>query len=268
MSKNTVPAKPGTISTYFTRLSARESETGDIPTDSECGEISVRPEKMAPKKTNDEIHEVLLALSTTVKKGFIEVNVKLATLSEKIESVELDVQTIQTDQENDRKTIEILREEMTELKKSLLATQTYSRKYHLLLYGVEGQDTSPVDTIKRVRTFASENLKLGSEFAQNMTIRNAHRLQRRETGPAAIIVVFVYWAEREAFLGAGKNLKGTKMSVRTDLPPELKRKRGQLAHEAWQIRQNDNIQARVREKGPDVWVETRNHTGQPWKKIQ
>jgi uncharacterized coiled-coil DUF342 family protein len=69
-------------------------------------------------KTNDEIQEVLLALTTTLTNGFSEVNGKLATLSEKIESVKLDVQTILTDQENDRKTIEILREEMTELNKN------------------------------------------------------------------------------------------------------------------------------------------------------
>jgi len=155
---------------------------------------------------------------------------------------------------------------MLDLKRSLLASQTHSRKYNLLLYGGEGQDTKPEETIERVRRFAYENLKLGEQLARKLAFRNAHRLQRRESGPAPIIVVFLFWSEREAFLRAGKNLKDTKMSVRTDLPPELKKRRGELAHEAYKMRQQ-GVQARIREKGADVWIETRNDSGQLWKKL-
>jgi hypothetical protein len=150
------------------------------------------------------------------------------------------------------------------LRKSLLSTQTYARKYHLLLYGVDGHEFQPKDTIDRVRRFAKENLKLDESLAKYAVIRNAHRLQKHGDQPATIVIVFLYWQEREAFLKAGPNLRNTRISVRTDLPPELKKKRGQLASMAYEFRQTDKIQTRIREKGADVWMDTRPDSQSPW----
>ncbi|XP_014680290.1 PREDICTED: protection of telomeres protein 1-like, partial [Priapulus caudatus] len=94
-----------------------------------------------------------------------------------------------------------------------------------------------------------------------MTICTAHRLQRRATdNPATIIGVFLYWSDREAFLKARPNLRGSKMSVRTDLPPELEMKRGALAHTAYEIRRDEKIQTRLRENGVDIWGMTYSYT--------
>jgi hypothetical protein len=173
---------------------------------------------------------------------------------------------VRKSQATDHSKIEQLEETISELQKSLLTTQTYSRKYHLILYGVDGFENSPRATIERVRTFAAESLKLGESFAKNLTIRNAHRLQKRESGATPIIVVFLYWAERDDFLKAGRNLAGTKMRVSTDLPPVLKQKRGMLAHRAYEIRRDENVQARVQERGIDIWIETRKTSTEPWRK--
>jgi hypothetical protein len=205
-------------------------------------------------------------LDAKVTTGFESMNQNMAKLTDKVEALEFDVETVKTTQTKTEEKMQLMQEEMDTLKRSLLSTQAYARKYHLLLYGVDGTDTQPKDTIERVRRFAKESLKLEENYANKIVIRNAHRLQKRMEGPATIVIVFLYWSEREAFLRAGPNLRGTRMSVRTDLPPELKQLRGRLASAAYDIRQNEKIHARIREKGPDVWIETRRDSSSPWSR--
>jgi hypothetical protein len=225
----------------------------------------VQNDKMATDEvTNAELRQLILGLDTKMSSSLKDIDVKLDTLANKIEGLDHDVEIVKTAQKEDRREILDLRQEVEELRRSLLHTQVYSRKYHLLIYGVDGYETSPTDTIQKVRTFAKENLKLGESEVKQMSIRNAHRLQKRDDNTTPIIVVFLYWAERDAFFRAGKNLKGTKMSVRTDLPPELKRKRGALAHQAFEIRRDEKIHARVAERGADIYIETRNDSSDRW----
>jgi outer membrane murein-binding lipoprotein Lpp len=209
------------------------------------------------------------SLDAKVTTGFSSLNENMAKLTDKVEALEFDVDAVKSTQAQNDKRMQRMQEEMDVLKRSLLSTQAYARKYHLLLYGVDGQDRTPKDTIERVRTFAKNSLKLDENYANKIVIRNAHRLQNRQDGgPATIVIVFLYWSEREAFLRAGPNLRGSKMSVRTDLPPELKQLRGRLASEAYDIRQNEHIHARIREKGADVWIETRKDSSSPWSRRQ
>jgi hypothetical protein len=220
--------------------------------------------------SNMELKELILGLESKLDKkldeGFEKVSERVDKLSDKVEVLEVDVDVVKQHQAKDHEKIERMEQELGELRRSLLLTQVYSRKYHLLLYGVEGFESTPVACIERVRKFATENLKLDEDFAKKLVIRNAHRLQKRDTGPTPIIVVFLYWQQRNTFMRAGRNLAGTKMSVRTDLPPVLKQRRGQLASKAYKIRRDENVQARVQEKGIDVWVETRRTSAEPWVK--
>jgi hypothetical protein len=101
--------------------------------------------------------------------------------------------------------------EVCNLRQSLFHSQVHSRKYNLLIYGVEVYETSPAATIEQIRQFAVDQ-KLEEEYAKRISIRNAHGMQKRDSVPTTIIVVFLYWTEREAFLQPGKRLAGTKMS--------------------------------------------------------
>jgi len=206
------------------------------------------------------------SLDGKVTSGFANLNDSISKLTDKVDTLEFEVEAVKKVQKNEGQTIAEMRDEIDTLKQSLLATKVYSRKYHLLLYGVDGHETNSTDTIARVRMFTKDSLKMEGEFAKSMTIQNAHRLQKHVDAPATIIVVFLYWSEREAFLKAGPNLRGSKMSVRTDLPPELRKRRGELASIAYELRRNQNLQTRIREKGAEVWIETRKNSSTPWKK--
>jgi hypothetical protein len=266
-----------TIKQYLTRQTDTTNESDENIPEDRVDENLVQEDKMAPKSaekkdvSNADLKGLIVGLEsrleTKIRVGFENVTEKIDNLKETVDSLEVDVEKTKEAQAKAHGKIENLEDEVAELRKSLLRTQTYARKYHLLLYGVEGFETTPQACIERVRTFAAESLKLGDQFAKNVVIRNAHRLQKRDSGPTHIIVVFLYWAERDAFLRAGKNLAGTKMSVRSDLPPELKQQRGALAHEAFLIRRDQNIQARIQERGIDIYIETRKSTTHPWKRL-
>jgi hypothetical protein len=268
MSRRHRKAKHGSIHQYLTRQNSESSNSGDIAVRNEP-EKSER-EKMAAEVSNTELKGLILGLEAKLDKklddGFEKVTERVDKLSDKLEVLEVDVDNVKQSQAKDHEKMEKMEQELGELRRSLLLTQVYSRKYHLLLYGVEGFESSPAACIERVRKFASENLKLDEDFAKKLVIRNAHRLQKRDVGPTPIIVVFLYWQQRDAFMRAGRNLAGTKMSVRTDLPPVLKQRRGQLASAAYEIRRDEHVQARVQEKGIDVWIETRKSSTDPWVK--
>jgi len=162
--------------------------------------------------------------------------------------------------------MQTLEGEVSALRQSLLQSQVHERKHNLLIYGLEGNENSPRETIEIIRKFAVEKLKMDEDFAKRISFKNAHRLRKRENATTPIIAVFLFWTERDAFLRAGKNLAGSRISIRTDLPPELKLKRSILAREAFEMRRDNNIQARVRERGTDVWIETRGNNTEQWGK--
>jgi len=278
MSERDQTVHTASIRQYFTRSTSQDSVHEDFPPNNQ----KLVQSKMAKVTNNDlqklmsdlaskmasmdeKLDEKMSALDQKMSDGFSSLNIKIKELDDKFDVLESDVAEVKVDQVGSHKKNSELENAVNELRRSLLASQVYSRKYHLLLYGIEGYEISPEETIKVVRNFAKNSLKLGEEFANRVTIRNAHRLRRNE-GPTAIIVVFLYWSEREAFMNASRNLKGTGKSVRTDLPPELKQYRHSLAGEAYKLRQELKIHTRIRERGADIWLETRTSLTDQWRK--
>jgi hypothetical protein len=252
--------------------SEKKSERGENPVHEDTM-ASSKPSKGAKDKSdievsNSDLQSILVSIEAKMTDGFSDVNDKLTDISEKIEKLESDVELVKIDQEQDHEEIEILKKEVSELRTSLLHTKVYSRKYHLLIYGVTGPEDTNTATIQIVREFAKSSLQMNEEYANRLMIRNAHRLQRRDDGsPSPIIIVFGFWSERESFLRAGKHLRGSKMRIKTDLPPELKKKRYDLGQLAYQMHQDKEIQTWVREKGIDVWIETRRDDRESWRKV-
>jgi hypothetical protein len=245
-----------TLHKYFTRQNKQQRKPESFSSDGEASS-SMSTTTMAHDDgedyTNAELRKLIVGFKTSMdsqlKDGFGEINEKISNLTTKFENLEEEVETVKKAQSEDRAEIQNLAGEVNTLRQSLLHSQVHSRKYNLLIYGLEGYETTPSATIDKIRKFAVENLKLDEQFANRMAIRNAHRLQRREGRTTPIIAVFLFWTERDTFLRAGRNLAGTKMQICTDLPPELKQKRGQLAHKAFEIRRDEKLPARVTERG-------------------
>ena len=121
-------------------------------------------------------------------------------------------------------------------------------------------------------------MRLDREYVDKLIIAHTHRIARRTQsfadatvrGPPTIIIKLITMKDRNYILGAAKNIpRGSKISVKTDLPTRLKEKRYKLAYT---LRQRDtNIKTRIRESVQlrDVWLECLDSSkSEGWKKYQ
>jgi len=266
------------ISPYLTRLSViKKADQENLcnvaitdPREKNMAASASRPSVASNEVSNAELRTLLLEmraeLNEKMDKQMDKLEETVQKVTDRVESLEMDVGNVRDQQTSDRKKISSLQEDLYDLRRSLLQSELYGRKYNLLIHGLKGYETSAPETISAVRTFFKGPLGLSAETVDKMAIRNAHRLQRKLTGETPIIVVFLIMYERETVLRSGKNLKDTGIRVTPDLPPVLKKVRGALSHEAYSIRQSENLQTRIRNKGVDFWLEVRCDSNDPWKK--
>ena len=126
-------------------------------------------------------------------------------------------------------------------------------------------------------------------------INNAHRLPRKsrstdgltsvDQGPDPIIAKFAIMRERdhvlEAYQSRNKNTTEgedrarhdatatgktqSRISVRTDLPPSMKYRRGKLASTAYRLRKKKNLSTKIFVKGTDVILQFKGKGDREWK---
>lgn len=164
-----------------------------------------------------------------------------------------------------------------EVEEKLTLLELHQRKQNLLIYGLPKKaDENIYDTVKAVlvRFFG-----ISPEEAFRIGIINAHRLpskrgndrRRGDEEPDAIIVRFVHMADRDRLLHAfehqprdrpqsaasDKDPTHPRVTIRSDLPPKMKRERGKLATIAFNLRKNNNLSTRIRVSGTKVILQTR-----------
>ena len=194
-----------------------------------------------------------------------------------------------------------LQDEISDLKEKLLLMEIYNRKQNLLFYGVEEQREENI-----YKTLLEVFILLGvdEKTAQEINLINAHRLPRRNdppdhttdarsgptTGratPAPIIAKFIKMTDRDLILSTFENIKRprealplataaaaanppptSRITVRTDLPPTLKARRGHLASVAYKLRKEKNLATRIKMQGVKIvlqWKEKGTSTWKPYK---
>ena len=129
-----------------------------------------------------------------------------------------------------------------------------SRKYNLLLWGL-GKTTSE-NCQEKVNSFLRSELG----FTTDIEMAACHPV-RGET----VIMRFVRMSDRDAVLKCGNKLKGKQYSLKTDLPPRLRKLRADLRADAKQMRGDGRV-VRVVERGKGVYLQER-HGGNVWKTV-
>lgn len=146
----------------------------------------------------------------------------------------------------------------TELSARIDQIEFHERKYNLIVRGLAVPGQGEEEAI--LKTFLTEKLEIAE--AANWRFVNLHRLGQ------GIICRFHCWAHREQVLtNARRKLKGTRISVITDLPATLRVKRTELVKKAAEIRQGGK-QARVIERGADIVLQTRERATDQWQKYE
>jgi hypothetical protein len=188
-------------------------------------------------------------------------------LTEKVNGIDSKLNSIIVRVEDVESRVKDLQQQVSDVEKKLLEQEVYNRKYNLMLYGLHGHENKSSETIDKLRTLARDKLQIPSLTVDKMLFRNAHRLQKRDDKPAPIIMVFLCWSDRMTFLEGARNLKRNDgLSIRTDLPPILKKRRGVLNSVGYDLRMREKVQTRVREKATNLWLETRKNSSLPWMK--
>ena len=196
----------------------------------------------------------------------------------------------------EKETLPKIREETArkndEFEDKLLQLEMHHRKQNLLIYGVgEGAKEDIYATVYEVLAYFLQ-IPLGE--ASKIPLVNAHRLpspQRgigKESAPRPIIIRFVCMADRDRLLGAFEHPhrrrpqqppqaepahqvnepphrpqqtpeKGCydRVTIRSDLPPPMKRERGRLATLAYKIRKEKQLSTRIRINGTKLVLQTR-----------
>ena len=181
-----------------------------------------------------------------------------------------------------------LESQIADLQKQLTTMEIYNRRANLLFYGL-AEDRN--ENVCKVIRECIVSLGINEVEAANMAFVNAHRLPRRATQntssnqpqvPNPIIVKFVYMADRNKVLAAFENvrrprdndplLSGTpapaRVSVRTDLPPALKARRGYLAKVAYQMRKKDGVSTKIFLQQTKVCLQWKQKGATSWNDYQ
>ena len=185
---------------------------------------------------------------------------------------------------------EHFQKEIKRLEDKLTMSEIYNRKMNLLFYGIrmEQKDESTAEVLRK------NLVKMGMDKDSIAKIKfvNAHRLPSRsaarnesgssekEDAPTPIIAKFVYMEDRNAVLNAyeqfQRNVRGAprgeetaaprfRISVRTDLPPQLKARRGVLAAQAYKLRREKGLATKISVQGAKVVLFTREKGTTQWK---
>ena len=186
-----------------------------------------------------------------------------------------------------KKKIEKVKKDLDE---KLLQYEIHERKLNLLIYGAPKASNENVYQVC-FGVFSSLLNITKEEAVQAIPLVNAHRLPRRnpagasgpgmqhqQDAPDPIIVRFGRMEDRERILRASQrprparsdstsdaNPARPRLTIRTDLPPDMKRERGRLASVAYHLRKDRNLATRIIVNGTRVILQTRrpSSTGPP-----
>ena len=157
-----------------------------------------------------------------------------------------------------------LNQKISELNSKLLLLEKHDRKYNLLFYGI--QEEPGEDVIEKLKTMFINDLEIDEDKVESMYFAHGHRLPSRGQGPKPIILRFISYEDRELVLSNARKLVGSRRRILVDLPEPMKIERNRLAKRAYDFRKKDQLQTRIRDKGLEVYIETRKLSTDSWVK--
>ncbi|XP_072176987.1 uncharacterized protein [Diadema setosum] len=225
-----------------------------------------------------------------VKKNIAEMEHSVADTSDRIAEVE------DSKLPNLRKEIDKVRYDMEE---KMLLYEIHNRKLNLLIYGVTPQSNENV--YEEVYTVLANLLGVSRDQAEKIPLTNAHRVprarnprenqsDRANNPPDPIIVRFSRMVDRDRVLRAferpvqredppraaapraaapgATKVSNERITIRSDLPPSMKRERGRLAAIAYKLRQQQKVSTRIIINKTKVILQTRKKQDEgrpdPW----
>ena len=187
------------------------------------------------KDTSEDVKKTVTAEIAHVREEMVEIKREMRQ----------DFQNITDRFENELE--EVRREakkERNELKAEIEKLSYHQRKYNLIFRGLKPKADVGNSCEEAVLDLCKQKLGIN----RSIQIVNAHKMGKNGE---MVIARFVRWEDRCEILFSAKKLKDSGMSVQSDLPDALRKKRSELASEARQLCENGDI-ARVVERSNNV----------------
>ena len=133
----------------------------------------------------------------------------------------------------------------------ILNQEAHSRRRNIIINGL--QETEGENMGQVVRDFFIEKMKLPEGDVENFLYRDFHRLPRARTAPPTspkpVIVAFIKQSDRNFVMRKAYELKGTNISIKSDLPKVLNQLRSDMLKERTRrIQEDPNVAVRVTER--------------------
>ena len=156
------------------------------------------------------------------------------------------------------------------IEKERLLENAHSRRRHLIVNGVEMKkynrgESEPTEQI--FRDLLVDKLKLDREYVDKILFRDLHRLpaSNKFNGPPPIIAAFLCQQDRNYVMSHAKNLKNTKISIKSDLPRQLNQLRGHMLDHMKELKVNHTV--RLVERSYFPVLQRRNPTTERWETV-
>lgn len=144
-------------------------------------------------------------------------------------------------------------ERIEQIEKEKLLENAHSRRRHIICNGIPLQvmprgESEPTEQV--FRDLLVNKLKLNADYVKEMLFRDVHRLPKsnRHEGPPPIIAAFLCQKHRNDVLANAKELRGSDISLKSDLPKELNILRGRFLKDRYRLAQAGHT-VRVVERG-------------------
>lgn len=157
-----------------------------------------------------------------------------------------------------------LETQIQSLTEKTILLEKHERKYNILIYGLDDSANDDENVYAVVRQFFNKDLDIDQRKVNSIPLANAHRVPTRGTGPEPIIVRFLHFGDKQLVMSRGFKLAGKKIRILDDLPVVMKEKRHKLARAAYDIRKREKLQTRIRDVGATLVLETRKSNGDRW----
>ena len=210
----------------------------------------------------DEINSIktqleAVALKTELQESveFLDREVKETLLPNLTLTLKTDLKRVKTD----------LKLQVDENEKMILNQEAHSRRRNVIINGLHETDGEEIGEV--VREFFTDKMKIPEGVVDNFLYRDFHRLPRSNKAPPTsakpIIVAFIKQSDRNLVMRKAYELKGTTISIKSDLPKFLNELRSEMLKERTRLKEaNPEIAVRVSERmyKPVLQVEESRNT--------
>ena len=224
----------------------------------------------------DDLVKVLVTQEEFEEK-YQEIIRLVASLQEKevmIEAQQREIEELRDTQEYQQREIEELQDfKEKSLDKDEIREQ-YGRKMNLWLYGLD-QKSKGENTWEVVKKFSVDVLGMNREILESWSVKNVHRVGDPTKPKRPVIIAFLRWEDRQAFLRRSSVLyqhnkdNGTSFSIKTDLAPRARQQRKDYFVITGLMKTQEDCQARVRDnhKGA-VWIQKKMQNDHDWANLK